>query len=93
MEKKKSRMLRYAVAAIALLLLMAAHPAVGQQQVGEADVVYKNGVVYTVDGVRSRAQAFALRDGKFLKVGSNNDMKAVTGSDTKVIDLKGKMDP
>ena len=65
--------------------------ATGQSQAGEADVVYKNGFVYTADGPRSRAQAFALRDGKFLKVGSNDDMKAVTGKDTRVIDLKGKM--
>jgi len=63
----------------------------GQQQAGEADVVYKNGFVYTVDATRSRAQAFAVRDGKFLKVGSNDDMKVVTGKDTKVINLKGKM--
>jgi hypothetical protein len=35
--------------------------------------------------------AFALRDGRFLAVGSNDDMKAVTGKDTKVIDLKGQM--
>jgi len=76
---------------IALALLGAAHPAVGQQQTGEADMVYKNGLVYTVDGVRSRAQAFALRDGKFLEVGSNDDMKALTGPDTKVVDLKGKI--
>jgi len=63
----------------------------GQQQAGEADLVYQNGFVYTVDATRSRAQAFAVRDGKFLKVGSNDDMKAVTGKDTKVINLRGKM--
>ena len=51
----------------------------------------KNGFVYTVDAVRSRAQAFAVGDGKFLAVGSNDDMMAVTGKDTKVVDLKGKM--
>lgn len=43
----------------------------GTQKVNEADVVYKNGFVYTVDAVRSRPQAFAIRDGKFLVVGSN----------------------
>jgi hypothetical protein len=57
----------------------------------EADTVYRNGFVYTVDGVRSRAQAFAVRDGKFVKVGSNDDMKALTGPDTKEVDLKGMM--
>ncbi len=57
----------------------------------KADVVYRNGFVYTVDGVRSRAEAFAVKDGKFIAVGSNDDMKAVTGENTKTVDLKGKM--
>jgi len=57
----------------------------------KADVVYRNGFVYTVDSVRSRAQAFAVKDGKFIAVGSNEDMKAVTGKDTKVVNLKGRM--
>ena len=57
----------------------AAADATGAPQAGEADVVYNNGLVYTVDAVRSRAQAFAVRDGKFLAVGSDADMKAVTG--------------
>ena len=89
--KKNSRVLQYTCIAIVLALLMAAHPTTGQQQAGEADAVYRNGFVYTVDGVRSRAQAFAVRDGKFLAVGTNEDMKAVTGPDTRVVDLKGKM--
>jgi predicted amidohydrolase YtcJ len=59
--------------------------------VGEADAVYRNGFVYTADGPRSRAQAFAVRDGKFAAVGSNDEMKALTGPDTKVVDLKGMM--
>ena len=87
----KGRLLRYANAAIVLALLMAAHPATGQQQASEADTVYKNGFVYTADGPRSRAQALAVRDGKFFKVGTNDDMKAVTGKDTRVVDLNGKM--
>jgi predicted amidohydrolase YtcJ len=33
----------------------------------------------------------AVRDGKFIKIGTNNDMKAATGPDTKVVDLKGRM--
>ena len=88
---KKCNLFQYICAAVALLLLMAVHPAIGQQQAGEADVVYKNGFVYTVDGARSRAQAFAVRDGKFAAVGTNEAMKKLTGSDTKVIDLKGEM--
>ena len=56
-----------------------------------ADRVYRNGFVCTADGPRSRAQAFAVRDGTFVAVGSNGDMKAVTGPDTEVVELKGQM--
>ena len=67
------------------------HAAEQGARVGEADMVYRNGFVYTADGPRSRHQAFAVRDGKFAAVGSNDDMKAMTGPDTKVVDLKGRM--
>ena len=75
------------------VLVMAAvvQSAIAAQKVNEADMVYKNGFVYTVDDFMTTAQAFAVRDGKFLVVGSDDDMKAVTGQDTRVIDLKGKM--
>jgi len=77
-----SKLLKNICSITALALLATAQPVVGAPQAGEADVVYKNGFVYTVDPVRTRAQAFALRDGKFLAVGSNDDMKAVYGKDT-----------
>jgi len=57
----------------------------------KADIVYRNGFVYTVDGVRSRAEAFAVTDGKFIAVGSNEAMKAFTSENTKTVDLRGKM--
>lgn len=75
----------------AVLSLTVAQAAVSEQPAGAADVVYHNGFVYTVDAVSSRAQAFAVRDGKFQKVGSNDDMKPVTGKDTRVVDLEGRM--
>jgi hypothetical protein len=78
------------VVSLATADLAAAQAQTGTQA-SEADAVYKNGFVYTADGPRSRAQAFAVRDGKFFKVGTNDDMKAVTGKDTRVVDLNGKM--
>ena len=74
-----------------LAMTAVVQPAIAVQKVNEADVVYNNGFVYTVDDFMTTAQAFAVRDGKFLVVGSDDDMKAVTGQDTRVIDLKGKM--
>ena len=92
---KSLRALPRWVLALALCALTGAALAAEETQdnglVGEADVVYQNGFVYTVDGVRSRAQAFAVRDGKYVAVGSDDDMKAVTGPDTRVVDLEGRM--
>ncbi len=65
-------------------------PGMTQAQ-GPADVVYQNGFVYTVDGLMTQVEAFAIKGGKFVAVGSNDDMAAFTGPSTKVVDLKGKM--
>ena len=54
-----------------------------------ADTVYTNGRIYTVDEARPWAEAVAIKDGKFLVVGSNADVEAVTGDGTEVIDLAG----
>ena len=74
-----------------LILIAIAQPALSAENVSEADAVYKNGFIYTADAIRLQAQAFAVRDGKFLKIGSNDDMKPFVGKDTRVVDLKGKM--
>jgi predicted amidohydrolase YtcJ len=57
----------------------------------KADVVYRNGFVYTVDMTRSRAEAFSVKDGKYIAVGTTDEMKAVTDENTKTVDLKGRM--
>ena len=55
--------------------------ACGQQPSGDvADTVYTNGKIYTVNDAQPWAEAVAIKDGKFLVVGSNADVEAVTGS-------------
>ncbi|MEO8250262.1 MAG: amidohydrolase family protein, partial [Burkholderiales bacterium] len=56
----------------------------------EAQVVYKNGVILTVDKDNSSAEAVAVRDGKILAVGNFNALSGYIGANTKVVDLKGK---
>jgi predicted amidohydrolase YtcJ len=41
------------------------------QAAGKPDVVYINGKIYTTNDAHPWAKAMALKDGKFLKVGSN----------------------
>jgi predicted amidohydrolase YtcJ len=56
-----------------------------------ADLVLKNGVIYTVDAGRSRAEAVAIKDGVFIYVGTNNAVGRYIGEKTKVTDLGGKL--
>ncbi len=55
-----------------------------------ADMVLINGKIITADDDFSMAEAIAIRDGKFLAVGSNEDILATAGPDTRRIDLRGK---
>lgn len=55
-----------------------------------ADLVLKNAVVHTVDAERPRAEAVAIRGHLILAVGSNLEMEAHVGPDTRVRDLGGR---
>ncbi len=52
----------------------------------DADLIVVNGRVLTSDPARPRAEAFAVRDGRFLAVGSNADIRNLASARTKVID-------
>jgi hypothetical protein len=54
----------------------------------KADLIGINGVIYTVDSAFSIAEAFAVKDGKFLFVGTTEEVKDNYTSDN-VIDFKG----
>ena len=54
-----------------------------------ADLILHNGVIWTVDEKNPTAQAVAIKDGKFVVVGSNTSALKLRGPNTRVIDLKG----
>ncbi|MBA7476918.1 N-substituted formamide deformylase [subsurface metagenome] len=54
-----------------------------------ADIVIVGGNVITVDPRRPRAEAIAIKDDKFMLVGSNEEARAVVGTGTKVRELDG----
>ena len=56
-----------------------------------ADLVLKNGAVYTMDASRSWAEAVAVRGGRIAYVGTSEGARAFTGPSTRVVDLAGKM--
>jgi len=55
-----------------------------------ADAVYTNAKVVTVDDRSSIAQAFAVKDGRFIAVGSDAQVRAYVGPHTTVVDLHGR---
>jgi len=54
-----------------------------------ASLILTNGNFHTVDRENPLATAVAIKDGKFLAVGSEADVMQFAGNDTKVVDLKG----
>jgi predicted amidohydrolase YtcJ len=55
----------------------------------EPDLIVVNGNVYTVDDGQSRAQAFAVKHGRFVAVGSNSDIRNLATRNTAVVDAEG----
>ena len=54
-----------------------------------ADTIYTNGKIYTVNETQLWAEAVAIKEGKFIMVGSTAEVETLTGESTKVVDLKG----
>ena len=53
------------------------------------DLILHNGMIYTVDSSFSNAECFAVKDGKFVAIGSNEEILSKYKSD-KILDAKGK---
>ena len=53
---------------------------------GEPDLVVLNARVYTMDEAQPRAEAFAVRNGRFVAVGRTSDIQNLASRGTKVID-------
>ena len=58
-----------------------------------ADVIYTNGYIYTENEDAMEAEAFAVKDDTFIYVGADDtdELNALKGENTKVVDLDGKM--
>jgi predicted amidohydrolase YtcJ len=76
----------------ALLILLFIGALAGYSQDQEiAELVIKNGKIFTVTEENSFVQAIAVKDGKILARGSNEDVAQYIGTPTKVLDVEGKL--
>nr|WP_308605912.1 amidohydrolase [Massilia sp. DJPM01] len=69
----------------------AAHAGAPRSAIDAADIIYRNGYVYTVDAGDSVQQALAVRAGRIVYVGDNTGAAKLAGKGTRVIDLQGRM--
>jgi hypothetical protein len=56
-----------------------------------AELVLRNAAIWTADRAKPWAEAVAVREGRVAAAGSDVEVKAVTGPQTRVMDLGGKM--
>ncbi len=56
----------------------------------KADLILHNGKITHFGIKQTAATAVAIKDGKFIAVGLDNDVLKLSGTNTKLIDLKGK---
>jgi len=57
----------------------------------QADLIFTNGAIYTVDRNRSWATGLAIKDGKLVAVGTDLQVDSFKGPSTRAIDLRGRM--
>ena len=65
-------------------------PASAQSKNSPAELALINGDIYTVDAAHPRAQAIAIRGEKIEAVGTTEEIRALIGPKTRVIDLHGR---
>src|SRR5262245_66200157 len=63
----------------------------GRSAEDKADIVLRNGKIYTADKTRSIKQAIGFRGNTIVSVGTDADVAPLIGAATKVIDLGGKL--
>src|SRR5690242_5105541 len=97
----KKRVLWLVASAVIGLIGLSSLTALAQQagiagKLGYPQMIVHNAKIVTVDdpsftnNVGTIAQAMAIRDGKVLALGTNAEMLALAGPQTKKIDLKGR---
>ncbi|MGY4197283.1 amidohydrolase [Bradyrhizobium sp. USDA 4520] len=82
------------VSSLVLPQLVSSAHAADQRSLGNvamhADTIIHNAQITTLDRTNPIANAVAIKDGKFLAVGSDKEVLALADGKTKVIDLKGR---
>jgi predicted amidohydrolase YtcJ len=85
------RIFSCALSFIALLASMSPVVFARQSSHKAADLVFRNGAVYTLDAARTWAEAVAVSGGRIVYVGADRGVADWIGPQTVVVNLQGKM--
>jgi len=85
----KPAMRAWVAAALGLLLTTVAQSA-DLSRVLAPDTILHHGKIVTVDAKFSIAEAVAIKNGRFIAVGSNDEILALAGEKTEKVDLEGR---
>jgi len=77
--------------AVAAFLLLAGCGTDGAGNADTADLILVGGTVLTLDAQIPEAEGVAIREGRILAVGSREEMEALAGRRTRVIELDGRV--
>ncbi len=89
-KHRYSTLLPESVAGLAVAALITlATPGDSLAQV--ADLIFRNGVVLTIDERRPQAEAVAIGRERIIAVGTDADVAGLIGPETRVVDLRGRM--
>lgn len=56
----------------------------------KADLIFTNGVIYTVNDEQPQVEAVAVKDGIIIAVGTSEEILKRKSTDTEIVDLKGE---
>jgi predicted amidohydrolase YtcJ len=75
---------------IRLLCLLLAACAIAVAAADSIDLLLVNGRIHTMDSQSSTAAAMAIRDGRIVAIGSDQQLRALRPHAAKIVDLKGQ---
>ena len=73
-----------------MAILAAACVAAGAAHAQSPDTILLNGKIVTLDAKSSVVQALAIRDGRIVAVGPNDEVKKLAGPNTRTVDVGGR---
>src|SRR5262245_37774567 len=88
MKQRQSRREFVSLAGLGFPGIIAMTKLGGILKVQDADLVVFNANVYTVDSRAPKAEAFAVKVGRFAAVGSTEEIKALIGKGTQTLDAR-----